>query len=139
MSRHFHARFTVRWADIDGLGHVLHSRYPEYATSARMLALTEAGLGWDWMTAEQVAPVLFREEVHYKAELRMGEQITVDVRRRPGDDRRKFSFVHRIVRDRDGELAATVEVDGAWMDLRTRRVTAAPDRLWEMLQELEEG
>lgn len=139
MPTSFEARFTTRWADIDGLGHMLHSRYAEYATSTRMQALAEAGVGWDWMEQQQVAPVLFREELLYKAELRMGEEFTVDLRRTAGDDRRKFHFAQRIVRARDGALAATVEVEGAWMDLGTRRVTEAPERLWAALVGLEEA
>jgi acyl-CoA thioester hydrolase len=95
---------------------------------ARIGFLERQGVGLAWMTANAIGPVLFREEAKFLRELRFGDQLVIDVQLAGASaDGRKWRMRHRIFRGPD--LAATIEVDGAWLDLRARKIVAPPEDL----------
>jgi acyl-CoA thioester hydrolase len=131
----FTLEITVRWADLDPNGHVRHSIYYDYGTHARISHLDQAGFGIAWMTRHGIGPVLFREEAHFFRELHLGDELLIDVRLAGlSEDRRKWSMRHRITRG--AELCATLDLDGAWLDLQRRRLTAPPGELLETFEAL---
>jgi len=118
----------VRWADLDPNGHVRHSVYYDWGAMARITFLEGKGVGLAWMTANAIGPVIFREEARFLRELRFGDQLTIDLWLAGASvDGRKWRMRHRILRAAD--VAATVEVDGAWLDLRARKIVAPPEAL----------
>ena len=80
--------------------------------------------------------VLFREESLFYREISMGDVLTVDARllkiRRDGS---RWSFVHDFIKE-DGKLAARITVDGAWMDLEKRKLTALPSQFLDQVFKL---
>lgn len=126
----FETPITVRWADLDPNGHARHSVYYDYGAQARVTCLDKAGFGIAWMTRHGIGPVLFREEAHFYRELRLGDELLIDVRLAGlSDDRRKWSMRHRITRD--GKLCATLDLDGAWLDLKARKLAPPPRELMD--------
>ncbi|HLU62280.1 MAG TPA: thioesterase family protein [Gammaproteobacteria bacterium] len=124
----FEQKITVRWADLDPNGHVRHSAYYDYGAQARVALLEARGLGIGWMTKQMIGPVLFREEARFLRELRMSDVISINVMLGGrSEDNRKWRIVHEIRRGE--ELCAVVEVEGAWMDLRARKITVPPEEL----------
>jgi acyl-CoA thioester hydrolase len=124
------AAFTVptgvRWADLDPNGHVRHSVYYDWGATARLAYLDSVGVGPAWMVAHGIGPVLFREEARFMRELRFGDELSVDVSLAAASaDGRKWRILHRVLRGT--EVAATIEVDGAWLDLRARKIVVPPD------------
>jgi acyl-CoA thioester hydrolase len=120
---------ALRWSDADANGHVRHTVYAELAVEARMAFLREAGFGWDRLEASGIGPVLLREELEYRRELRIDEVVRVDLRvAGSSPDGGRWRFRHEITKA-DGELAAIVTVTGGWIDLRTRRLTHPPPEL----------
>jgi acyl-CoA thioester hydrolase len=118
----------LRWADLDPNGHVRHSVYYDWAAMARITYLEGKGLGVAWMAQNAIGPVLFREEAKFLRELRFGDQLAIDLQLAGASaDGRKWRIRHRIFRGAD--LAATVEIDGAWLDLRARKIVTPPDDL----------
>jgi acyl-CoA thioester hydrolase len=116
----------LRWADLDPNGHVRHSVYYDWGAMARISYLERQGVGLAWMASNGIGPVLFREEAKFLRELRLGDQLDIDLRLAgASDDRRKWRMRHRILRGAD--VAATIEVDGAWLDLRARKIVAPPE------------
>jgi acyl-CoA thioester hydrolase len=121
--------FTVpiglRWADLDPNGHVRHSVYYDWGAMARIAFLERQGVGLGWMTRNAIGPVLFREEARFMRELRLGDDLHIDVRLAAASpDGRKWRMRHRILRG--DELTSTVEVDGAWIDLKARKIAVPP-------------
>ena len=118
----------LRWADLDPNGHVRHSVYYDWGAMARISFLEGKGVGLPWMTANAIGPVLFREEARFLRELRFGDQLSIDVWLAGASaDGRKWRMRHRILRG--AELAATLEVDGAWLDLRARKIVTPPEAM----------
>jgi acyl-CoA thioester hydrolase len=102
--------------------------YYDWGAMARITLLESKGVGLAWMVANSIGPVLFREEGRFLRELRFGDQLTIDVQIGGASaDGRKWRMRHHIVRGAD--VAATIEVDGAWLDLRARKIVAPPEDL----------
>jgi acyl-CoA thioester hydrolase len=118
----------LRWADLDPNGHVRHSVYYDWGAMVRVAYLERKGVGLAWMTENAIGPVLFREEAKFMRELRFGDQLEIDLRLAAAStDGRKWRMLHRIFRG--AELAATIEVDGAWLDLRARKIVVPPEEM----------
>lgn len=116
---------VVRWADLDPNRHVRHSVYYDWGASARLAFLDHHGVGIDWLSRNGIGPVLFREEARFLKEIRYGDDLGIDVQLGAvSSDHRKWTIRHRIVRGAD--VAATLEVDGAWLDLRARKIVVPP-------------
>ena len=132
----FSFSFEVRWADVDANRHMRHSAYNDYAAHLRVKLLESIKLDMATMSKLELGPVLFREETVFLREAAMGEQMTVDVKlkkTRPGGSR--WSFVHEFTKS-DGKVAARITVDGAWMDLKKRKLTALPEQFHNSLFEI---
>lgn len=116
---------ALRWADLDPNGHVRHSVYYDWGAMTRVAFLDRQGVGLHWMATHQIGPVLFREEAKFLREIRHGDELVMDLRLAGATpDGRKWRMRHRILRGAD--LAATVEVDGAWLDLAARKIATPP-------------
>lgn len=123
---HIHVQpVGLRWADLDPNGHVRHSVYYDWGALVRITYLTSKGVGLEWMVRNGIGPVLFREEARFVRELRFGDELRMDLALSASStDGRKWQMRHRILRGE--EVAATLEVDGAWLDLRARKIVAPP-------------
>lgn len=129
----FTEKVSVRWADLDPNGHVRHSAYFDYGAAARVAYLQKHGFGIEWMMKNGIGPVLFREEVKYLRELHMSEEITINVMISGlSEDHRKWKMRHEI--RRGNELCAIIDMDGAWMDTRLRKIVPAPADLAEIFE-----
>lgn len=122
----FSTVIEVRWSDLDPNFHVLHSKYYDYGAYCRMDFLVKNGFTPDIMKEFHIGPILFREECFFKKELRFGDEIRVGVKlQRITSDYAKWSMQHDIWKNGD-TLAATINVDAAWMDTQKRKLTVPP-------------
>lgn len=116
----------VMWAQVDANNHLRHSAYADFAAQARLQALEQCGFNADHMERLHVGPILFREELIYLREVRPNDQIRIScVMTKCRADGSRWSFSQELHRE-DGVLAAVINVDGAWIDTRGRRLTALP-------------
>lgn len=126
-------RIGVRSYEVDVNGHVNHAVYHQYAEHARMEHVRAAGLSQPALDAHGITVVLLSTTVHFRAELRHGEQVEVDSEI-AFTDRKPFTMRHRIVRVADGDgvpaqdLAAEAECTMGILDTTTRRLVADPYR-----------
>ncbi|MDX2481110.1 MAG: thioesterase family protein [Desulfuromusa sp.] len=124
----FEQNIQVRWSDLDPNGHVRHSVYFDFGAQARIAYLQQQGFGIDWMKSNGIGPVLFREEAKFYRELNSGDDLIINVKLSGlSDDHRKWSMHHQILRG--DELCATLDLDGAWLNLKTRRIAPPPKEL----------
>lgn len=116
----------IRWSDIDANFHLRHSAYYDFAAQMRMEVLAAHGLDMGTMAKAGIGPILFREEAIFKREIRHGDSITINVELvKMRRDRSRWSFRHTLVRA-DGTLCAIMNVDGAWIDMKARKLTVPP-------------
>ena len=121
--------FVVRWGECDVNGHMRNTTYSEYGVEARVAFLAARGFAYARLRELGLGPVLLREEIDYLHELHLGDAVEVDLTRLGhSPDGARFRLAHDFRRP-GGKLAARVVVLGAWMDLRTRRLTAPPEEL----------
>ncbi|GAB3578335.1 acyl-CoA thioesterase [Hymenobacter daeguensis] len=121
--------YRTRWADMDPNGHMRHSAYADYAADQRVALLAQWGFDLKTFAQRRLGPILFREETRFLKEIHIGEEIQVDSQLASvSEDGSRWTIVHRITKA-DGRLAATVTVDGAWLDLDRRKLTVPPAEL----------
>lgn len=120
----FKQTVQIRWADIDANRHLRHSVYYDYGASMRMNVLSSLGLTMKKLEDMGMGPVLFREEAIFKREILFEDEITIDVAiTRARQDYSRWSIRHHFSKA-DGTLAAIINIDGAWIDLNKRKLTA---------------
>lgn len=128
--------FQVLWTNIDANRHLKHSAYADYAAQIRLSYFHEHGFPIDEFARLQIGPILFREETIYFKEVGMNELIKVDLFLAGGrKDGSRWRIIHNIFRS-DGEKAATIEVDGAWMDLVKRKLANPPEQVLSMVEHM---
>lgn len=116
----------LRWADIDANRHLRHSVYYDFGAAARIGLLSQYGLTSQKLEELQIGPILFREEAVFRREIHLEDKITITVEMyKAAEDFSRWSLRHEFLKE-DGTLAATVNIDGAWLDLKLRKL-ARPD------------
>ncbi|MBD2720825.1 acyl-CoA thioesterase [Hymenobacter armeniacus] len=121
--------YRTRWADMDPNGHMRHSAYADFAADQRVALLAQWGYDVKRFAELRLGPILFREETKYLKEVNIGEEIRVDGHlASAAPDGSRWSIVHTIYKA-DGRVAATVTVEGAWLDLDRRKLTVPPAEL----------
>lgn len=126
--------FRVRWADLDANGHLRNTAYSEYATEARLRHLSEGGFPPERFRELGIGPVIFREEARYRREVLLGDAVTLDFRAEGlSEDGSRWRVAHRVCRS-DGEVAATLRLEGGWMELEDRNLVRPPPGLLEVLR-----
>lgn len=123
----------VLWTQIDANRHLRHSAYADFCAQARSNMLNALGLSLDQFAKIKIGPILFREELKYFREVKLDEFISVGVQlTKLNTSNGRFSFRHLIHKE-NGVVAAEVNVDGAWLDLSTRKLTDMPSDWFEIL------
>ena len=133
----FIKHLDVRWADVDANRHMRHSAYADFAAFARVGFFESQGFDMPRFAQLEIGPILFREELIYKREILMFETIAITCRLSAlSDEAERWSIRHELIKQ-GGEVAATIEVDGAWMDLTARKLCTPPLELMRAMLTLE--
>ncbi|WP_033563258.1 acyl-CoA thioesterase [Sphingobacterium sp. SYP-B4668] len=123
----------VLWSQIDANRHLRHSAYADLCAQARSNMLKKMGLSLDEFAKMGIGPILFREELIYHREIRLDEYVHVDIELTKFNlANARFSFRHEVFKE-DGIKAATVIVDGAWLDIRQRKLVNIPDEWYSYM------
>jgi acyl-CoA thioester hydrolase len=116
----------LRWADFDANLHVRHSVYYDWGALCRISFMQQMGLHESVYQQFQIGPILFREESRFKREIRMGDQIVIDlVLLQARKDFSRWSIQHTLWKG-ENEVAALLTVDGAFIDLKQRKLALPP-------------
>jgi len=120
-------KIEVRWADLDPNFHVLHSKYYDFGAYCRMSFLTEHGMSAAMMMANNIGPIIFREECIFKREIKFGDEVEVYLQlSKCNEDASRWSMVSEIWINGD-TLAAVINIDGAWIDTKIRKLAIPPE------------
>jgi acyl-CoA thioester hydrolase len=116
----------IRWSDLDPNFHLRHSVYYDWGAFCRMEFLNGHGLTPKVMQELMIGPILFREECSFRKEVRMGDQIRINLELGPSSkDFSRWSIHHQIIRD-ENIFCAQIKVEGAWMDMTRRKLATPP-------------
>lgn len=127
---------SVIWAQIDANQHMRHSAYADIAAQARIQLLDSIGLDSSAFLKNQMGPILFREEILYKKEVYISERIKVGCElTKCTVDGRKWSM-RQIIYKENGSIAAEINVDGSWIDMKHRKIIALPEKLFEWFMKI---
>jgi acyl-CoA thioester hydrolase len=116
----------VLWSQIDSNNHLRHSAYADFGAQARLEILSKLGFDSKLLGELKIGPILFREELIYLKEVSPLDTVSVTCEmshcRRDGS---RWSFTQSVYRS-DGVQAAIINVQGAWIDIEKRKLTALP-------------
>jgi acyl-CoA thioester hydrolase len=135
MGEAFSAQFVVRWSDLDSNGHMANTAYMEYTIQSRFLCFQAHGFSLQALHDSGIGPAVFRDEASYFKELRLDPFTVTFHVSQLSDDGIKFTLKHDILRA-DGQKAAHIVTQGAWFDLRLRKLAPAPDALQAIMRAL---
>jgi acyl-CoA thioester hydrolase len=126
----------VRWSDLDPNFHLRHSVYYDWGAFCRVEFLNEYGLDAHVMQKLMFGPILFREECVFRREIRSGDEVRIDLKLlRSKKDFARWSIQHQIIKNGD-TLSAVLTVDGAWMNLKERKLTSPPEQVFEVFNRM---
>jgi acyl-CoA thioester hydrolase len=117
----------IRWSDLDPNFHLRHSVYYDWGALCRIEFLYQFGLTTDIMAQLNFGPILFREECVFKKELKMGDEVTIDLQLlKAKKDFSRWTILHTIKKN-TSQISALLTVDGAWLNTIQRKLTVPPD------------
>lgn len=120
----FRVRIGVRGYELDPLGHLNQAVYLQYAEHARWESLRAAGISFETLAANGIAPAALENTIRYRAELRAGDEVDVTCQLGGGTSKtfRLTQDFHRA----DGTLVAELTAVAGVLDLTARRLVDDP-------------
>ena len=128
----FERVLQVRWSDLDPNFHLRHSVYYDWGAFCRVEFLNAYGLTPELMQQLQFGPILFREECIFRREIRLGDEVKINLRLIKGKkDYSRWSIQHEIIKN-GNVLCAQLTVDGAWLHTSLRKLASPPEKVHEV-------
>jgi acyl-CoA thioester hydrolase len=132
----FSKTFNVGWADVDLNGHLRNTAYIDLAVDVRLFYFESNGFSVSDFQKYGFGPVIMSDEIMYYREVRLLEEIRVDLRLAGvSPDVSRFRLRQDIVRS-DGVLAARLTSTGGWLSFETRKLTLPPQPVGDMWSNL---
>jgi len=117
----------IRWSDLDPNFHLRHSVYYDWGALCRIEFLYQFGLTTAIMQQLNFGPILFREECIFRKEIKMGDEVTIDLHlMKAKKDYSRWTILHTILKN-TSQVSALLTVDGAWLNTIQRKLTEPPD------------
>jgi acyl-CoA thioester hydrolase len=133
---HFEHRFRVGWSDLDANAHMGNTSYLDHASNTRMIFFSQHGFSVGRFASEKFGPVVMRDELVYRKELRLMDEFTVSFESAGiSYDGVRFR-VRNTFYNTANDVAATVTSEGVWFDLERRRPRVPPHDLESLMRAL---
>jgi len=128
---------TVRWSDMDALGHVNNAKYFTYLESARIRLFSELGTAPPGSTpghgfALVAATCNFRRQIHFPAQIHIGTRIM-----KIGNS--SFHLEHVFLLGDSDNPAADAASVVVWTDYTANRSAPLPGDIRARLEALQQG
>jgi acyl-CoA thioester hydrolase len=126
---------TVRWGDMDSMGHVNNAKYFTYCESARMSYFAAIGM-YDHREGDKHGPALAAAHLNFRAQVRYPADL--DVLTRVSEiGRSSFRMEYEIVQRDSRERVADGHGIIVWVDYATGRSTPMPESLKQAIRQYE--
>lgn len=125
--------FAIKWSDLDTNGHLRYSVYIDFAVDTQFRSIEEHGYTLKKLMGLGFGPVILRMTSRYAREVTFDETVT-DYILLTGlsPDGARWKTRHDIVKP-NGELSATIKLEGVWVDVKTKKAIAPPPELLTIL------
>ena len=131
----FEKRYTVKWSDVDPNRHLRGSAYLDFTDHTRVDFMESNGMTIDLLVKLNTGFVITNTSLQFKREILMNETIRVDYHIDYfSDDYRKYGATHHIYKE-NGKLACKVNIEGIWIDLKSRKIATPPDEIISLIKE----
>ncbi len=132
----FIQQVQIRWSDLDPNFHLRHSVYYDWGAFCRIQFLNLNGLTSEVMQQLNFGPILFREECVFRKEIKSEDGVSINLElTRSKNDFSRWSIQHQIKKN-ENILAATLTVDGSWMDITRRKLASPPKQVHEVFTKM---
>tara|TARA_B100000700_G_scaffold305892_1_gene380484 strand:- start:804 stop:1208 length:405 start_codon:yes stop_codon:yes gene_type:complete len=119
--------FILEQKHTDFNGHVSEAGYLTIANEAIWQVFNSIGLSHIFL-AENIGPIIFDTHMEFKAEAMEGDKVTIHFKAKLSDDSRKI-FRDIDIINQNGQIAVKIKSNGAFLDLKKRRVVSASERI----------
>ncbi len=113
--------YEIRWSDIDANGHVNYSAYIDAAGDLRYHLFTKHGFPPAVFTQLGVDPIYTSINGRFMREVLMGETVTITYLLSGLSPQGGCWKVHHDVLKANGKKAVSIDLEGAMLDLSTRK------------------
>ena len=120
-------KFILEQTHTDFNGHVSEAGYLTIANEAIWRVFNSIGLNEIFLD-EKIGPIIFDTHMHFKVEAMEGEKVTVHFKAKLSDDCRKIFREIDIINE-NGQIAVKIISNGAFLDLKKRRVVSASGKI----------
>jgi acyl-CoA thioester hydrolase len=114
-------KYEIRWSDIDANGHVNYAAYIDAAGDLRYHFFTSHGFPPERFEQLGVGPIYTAIHANFLREVRMGETVTITYALAGLSPKGARWKVHHDVLKSNGKKAVSIDLEGAILDLSTRR------------------
>jgi acyl-CoA thioester hydrolase len=130
LERHYEAccmpKYVVGWGDLDGNNHFSNTAILNRAADARLAYFAEHGFTGARFSSESLGPVMVRDLLEYRKELRLLEAYTVDLQLDGLSMDGVRIALRNVFRNEANDITSTVTSEGVWFDLTTRKPRVPP-------------
>jgi len=113
--------YEIRWSDIDTNGHVNYASYIDTAGDLRYRFFSEHNFPPEKFTELGIGPIYTTIHVEFLREVRMGETVTITYVLSGLTPSGGCWKVHHDVLKANGKKAVAIDIEGAILNLTTRR------------------
>jgi acyl-CoA thioester hydrolase len=113
---------NLRWSDLDPNFHLRHSSYYDLAAQERIEILHQYGITIEMMQAENVGPVLFKEQCEFKREIHLNSRIHILTKLLKMKKDASFWVIQHEFLSEEDKLHALLKVEGSWIDTIKRKL-----------------
>ncbi|SMC62168.1 acyl-CoA thioesterase [Pedobacter nyackensis] len=126
---------SLRWSDLDANFHLRHSSYYDLAAQERIEILDQYGITIDMMKAQNVGPVLFKEQCEFRREIHLNSKVHIITKLLKMKRDGSFWIIqHEFLSEQD-KLHAIIKVEGSWIDTVKRKLARpVPDAILSGLE-----
>jgi Predicted thioesterase len=114
-------KYEIRWSDIDANGHVNYAAYIDAAGDLRYHFFTSHGFPPERFEQLGVGPIYTTIHASFLREVRMGETVTITYALAGLSPQGARWKVHHDVLKSNGKKAVSIDLEGAILNLSTRR------------------
>jgi acyl-CoA thioester hydrolase len=122
----FRQNFRVGWGDLDGNHHMANRAFLDRAADTRVLFFAHHGFSVSRFASERIGPVILRDELVYRKELRLLDEFSVDLELFGLSLDGTRIELGNTFRTGEDVVAAVVRSEGVWFDLDKRRPRVPP-------------
>lgn len=114
---------------MDFNGHMGNTAYLDLSADTRFRYFEFSGFTAEDFHREKIGPVVMRDVIEYKAEIRLQEEFSVSLELAGlSEDGSRFRIRNTFAKA-GGRVAAIVVTDAGWLSLQRRRLVAPPEKL----------